>query len=144
MGGKGKITGTYSGQVQIAEGYRNGGVFYDLPNGAETDLDGVSGCTCLTLKIQVQKCDLIWGVYEYYNPLESEMKVDNFSGVKIAEDVWQLRDSNNDIIITLTLSSCGKKMQFALNSGNSSSHTLQQGYFELMSGSLKKCKSDCC
>ena len=55
MGRKNGITGTYSGQVQIAEGYRNGGIFYDILTAEESDLDGVTGCTCLTLKVEEQK-----------------------------------------------------------------------------------------
>jgi hypothetical protein len=144
MGGKEQenIVGNYSGQVQFAEGYHTDGKFYNIVTTEEATLDDVTTCTCLTLKIQVQKCNLIWGVYEYYNSLESEMEVDNFSGVRIDDNTWQIRDGEE--VITLVFSKCNKKVNFSLNSGNSTTHERYPGYFELIDGCLKKCKTDCC
>ena len=140
--GKDSVVGNYTGNVQMAEGYHTGGVFYDAVNGEVATLDDVTTCTCLTLKIQVQKCDLIWGTYEYYNSLESKMDVDDFHGVRIADGVWQVRDGSE--VITLTFSDCGKKVSFKLNHGDSSSHTARAGFFEQIAGCLKKNKNDCC
>ncbi len=139
------IVGNYSGQVQFAEGYRTDGKFYEITEGLESNLEGVTSCTNLTLKIQEQKCSLIWGVYEYYNPIEKEMDIDNFSGVRIGENVWQLIDSGSgDEIITLTFHDNHKKASFSLVAGADSAHVLKEGFFEMMDGVLKRTSKRCC
>jgi len=141
MGYKDTVKGTYTGNVQFAVGYHEGDKFYNL-NNEEVTIDDITTCVCLTLKIQAQKCDLIWGVYEFYNPLESKMEVDEFHGVRISDHVWQLRDGSE--VITLTFSDCGKKVCFKLNHGDSTTQTARSGFFEQVAGCLKKNKCDCC
>ena len=128
------IVGTYKGRVQFSMGYRDSGKFYDL-DGNETTLSNVSKCVDFELVIQKQDCNLIWGVYKFYNPIEKKQEVDNFSGSRLLNNNWRIRDG--DEVGSLNFENkCN--LTFALEAGNQVEYDKKPGFFELINGQLKK------
>ena len=128
------IVGTYVGCVQLAMGYRDGGKFYDLA-GNETTLGGVSRCVKFELVVERQDKNLIWGVYKFYNPIEKKEELDNFSGSRVFENNWRIRDG--DEVGSLFFES-KSDLTFSLEAGNQPAYDKKPGFFELINGQLKK------
>jgi len=131
-----KLIGKYVGQVETAEGYRppGSGKFYNL-DGVETNLAGVTGCSRLTLEIEVVQGGLLWGNYKYTNPITGESEVDPLHGAYVGDNEWIARDADEVILLTFK----GNCVEFTNIEGQSPTHTAMPGFFEMIRGSLKKC-----
>ncbi len=101
---KNNIIGTYVGNISHGEGFLIDGKFYSAINQKEeVTIDKIMDCPYFTLKIQEQKCNFIWGCYEYYNPLRNGYMILKLHGVKIGKKTWQLTVDNNYRFIIITL-----------------------------------------
>jgi hypothetical protein len=131
------VVGTYVGCVQFAEGYRDGGKFYDV-NGNETSLSGVSKCVKFELVIEKQDKNLIWGVYKFRNPFTNKDEVDPLIGSRVSEHYWRIRDTD-EVGEIGSLSFENKcNLIFSMDSGKQPGNDKKPGFFELINGPLKK------
>ena len=129
------------GQVQFVNGYWVDNVFYDI-KGEVSTLDDVTACVALTLKISVEKCKFIWGYYEYINPFTTFVEQHQFSGEQVDLGVWRLKSLTDNTTITF-YDHC-KKVHFSSYDEDITVNVLQNGYFKMVDGKLRKQCGECC